>query len=242
MFYVEGQQALRVLAIKAAAAERDSETVAVRSSAECHNALQRTKPSNVDKKFRQVVRNIRNHLEHCDVQDLVTDFNMSVTDIPYFSDEVKKKLHKCKTIKDLFLRLSPYISWYKRDVLRVLVEVSDCEAAVDELDDFEEWLDTSQPIVNYPIPQASSSICPDPNSDITMVSMKANKDLKAVTYKDVEQYQDTVAQVGKVSSKAFDLQATSPGSSILYWLLPKSVINHLKRTSVTILTTFTIEE
>ena len=56
-------------------------------------------------------------------------------------------------------------------MLRVLVEVSDCEAAVDELNGFEEWLDTSQSIMSYPIPQASSSICPDPNSDMTMVTM-----------------------------------------------------------------------
>ena len=174
--------------IKAVISELDSGSVAVSPSGEHDSALQRTKLSNADKKFRQTVRNIKKHLEHCDVQDLVTDFNMSANDIPYFSDEVKKKLHECGTIKDLFLRLSPYISWHKRDVLRVLVEVSDCEAAVDELDDFEEWLDTSQSIMSYPIPQASSSICPDPNSDMTMVTVKANRELKEVTYKDVEQY------------------------------------------------------
>ena len=33
-----------------------------------------------------------------------------------------------------------------------------------------------------------------------------------------------MAEKGNVSSKAFDLQATNPGSSILYWLLPKSVV------------------
>ena len=204
----------------------DSETVAVSQSRADDNALQHygTKPSNADKKFRQAVRSIKKHLEHYDVQDLVTDFNISANDIPYFSDKVKKKLHKCETVKDMFVRLSPYIQWYKRDVLWVLVEVSNCEAAVDELNGFEKWLDTSQSIFNYPIPQASSSICPDPNSNMTMVTVKANKDLKMVTYKDVEQYQDTVAQVGKVSSKAFDLQATNPGSSILYWLLPKCVV------------------
>ena len=208
-----------------AVAEVDSETVAVSPSGAHDKALQHTKPSNVDKKFRQAVRNIKKHLEHCDVQDLVTDFNISATnDIPYFSDEVKKKLHKCETIKDLFVRLSPYIRWNKRDVLWVLVEASDCEAAVDELNGFEEWLDTSKSIMNYPIPQASSSICPDPNSNMTMVTVKANRELKEVTYKDVEQYQDTVAEKGNVSRKAFDLQATNPGSSILYWLLPKSVV------------------
>ena len=211
--------------LSSAVAEVDGKTVAVSPSGAYNKAPQHTKPSNVDEKFRQAVRNIKKHLEHCDIQDLVTDFNISATnDIPYFSDEVKKQLHKCETVKDMFLRLSPYIRWYKRDVLWVLVEASDCEAAVDELNGFEEWLDTSQSITNYPIPQASSSICPDPNSNITMVTMKANKDLKMVTYKDVEQYQDTIAQVGKVSSKAFDLQATNPGSSILYWLLPKYVV------------------
>ena len=209
-----------------AVAEVDSETVAVSQGQANDNALQRTKSSIVNKKFRQAVRNIKEHLKHCDIQDLVTDFNISAnhSDIPYFSDEVKKRLGDCETIKDLVLRLSPYISWYKRDVLWVLVEASDCEAAVAELTGFEDWLDTSQPITKYPIPQASSSICPDPNSNITMVTMKANKDLKMVTYKDVGQYQDTIAQVGKVSSKAFDLQATNPGSSILYWLLPKCVV------------------
>ena len=221
MFYVEGQQ---IFQLPPAIAEVDSDTVAVSPTGTWDNALQRTKLSNVDKKFRQAVRNIRKHLEHCDVQDIITDFNMSANNIPYFSDEVKKKLHECETIKDLFLRLSPYISWYKRDVLRVLVEVSDCKAAIDELDGFEEWLDTSQSIVNYPIPQASSSICPDPNSDSTMITMKANKDLKAVTCKDVEQYQDTGAQAGNVSRNAFDLQGINNGSSIFYWLLPKSVI------------------
>ena len=150
--YVVEQQLSELPPTKAAAAEVDSETVAIRPSQVHNDVLRRTKVSGVDKKFRLTVRNIKQHLEHCDVQDLVTFFNISVNDIPYFSDEVKKKL---QTIKDLFLRLSPYISWHKRDVLRVLVEVSDCEAAVDELDNFEEWLDTSRPIIHYPIPQAS---------------------------------------------------------------------------------------
>ena len=58
--------------------------------------------------------NIKKHKEHCDVQDLVTYFNISANDtysILIFSDEVKKKLHECETIKDLFVRLSPYIRW-----------------------------------------------------------------------------------------------------------------------------------
>ena len=224
MFHVEEQPRSKLSPTTTAVARRDSASVAVSPSVESVDVLQHTKLSGVKEKFLQTKRNIKRHLEQCDVQDLVTDLNMSVTDIPYFTDEVKKTLLKCNTIQDLFLCLSIYINWYKRDVLRVLVEVSNCKAAVDELNDFEDWLDTSQSIIHYPIPQASSSICPDPNSDITMVAIKANKDLKEVTYKEVEQYRDTIARVGGVSSKALDLQAKHPGSSIFYWLIPKSVV------------------
>ena len=212
--------------------EVNSKSGIVSQSGAHDNAMQRTKPSNVDIKFRQTVRNIKKHLEHCDVQDLVTDFNISANDIPYFSDKVKKKLYKCATIKDLFVRLSPYICWYKRDVLWVLVEASDCQAAVDELNDFEAWLDTSQSIMDYPIPQVSSSICPDSNSDMTIITMKANKDLRVVTYKDVEQYQDTIAQVENVSSETLDLQATNPDSAILYQHSPKNVIKSFEEENV----------
>ena len=138
MSCVERQQAPQLSPTRASAAEGDSKAIVVSPNGARNNALRRTKLSNVDNKFRLAVKNIKQHLEHCDVKELVTYFNMLANDIPYFSDDVKKQLHECGTIKDLFLRLSPYISWHKRDVLRVLVEVSDCEAAVDELNGFEE--------------------------------------------------------------------------------------------------------
>ena len=64
------------------------------------------------------------------------------------------------------------------------VQLSDCKAAVYELDGFEDWLDTSQfYIMNYPAPQAS--MCLDPNHNITMHmhgAIKASKDVKVVSY------------------------------------------------------------
>ena len=210
--------------MKTAEAKGDGGSVAVSSSEDSVDILKRTQLSCADKKFRLTVKNIKMHLMQCDVQDLITEFNISANDIPYFSNDVKEKLLKCESIKDLFLRLSPYISWSKRDVLRTLVEVSDCKDAVKELNDFELWLDPSQPIEHYPIPLASSNICPDLTSDITMVAIKANKDLKAVTYEEVEQYRDTIAQIGGISNKALDIQGKNPGSSVLYWLIPKSIV------------------
>ena len=59
---------------------------------------------------------------------------------------------------------------------------------------------------------------------MTMIAMKANRDVKEVTYDDVEQYQDTMVKKGGVDSMYFDKLGIISGSSILYWILPKSVI------------------
>lgn len=181
---------------------------------------------NVEKAFRNTVKNIRNYLERCDVQELVINFNMVVDKekFPYFTNRVKEKLYRCKTISDLFARISPFINWKKREVLRELVEVSECQEAVAELNQFEAQLDYNQLIVNFPLPAPSNSICPDPESDAMIVSIKSNQDLKKTSLRGVYHLEDTIAQTGGVSKKDLDLQAKNSGSSILYWLMPKNMV------------------
>jgi len=184
-----------------------------------------TDVKNIQKAFQITVKNIRNHLGRCDVQELVINFNMVVDKekFPYFTDRVKQKLYRCKTIGDLFARISPFISWKKREVLRELVEVSECKEAVAELDQFEAQLDYNQLITEFPIPAPSNSICPDPNSNAMIVSVKANQDLKKTSLGGVYQLEETIARTGGVRRKDLELQAKNPGSSILYWLMPRSM-------------------
>ena len=184
---------------------------------------------NPDNQFRKAVQLIRSHLQKCDVQKLIIDFNRIINDTPYITDKVKSQLLKCKTIEDLFVRLSPYISWCKYDVLQHLVEVSGCEDAVDELNKFETQVDTSQSIVLYPLSQPSSSICPDLEKDITMIAVKLNKDLRTVTYDDIERFQNTFAQMGGTNRNALDLQSFVGGSSILYWLIPRNTVTSFEQ-------------
>lgn len=185
---------------------------------------------NADELFRKTVRHIKSHLQKCNVQKLVTDFNMSIGTInPYFSDKVKNRLHMCKTVEDLLVHLSPYISWCKYDALQTLVEVSGCEVAVNELNKFETQLDASQSIVLCPLSQPSNRICPDLEKEITMTAVKFDKDLQTVTFNDVEQFQDTFARMGGVTKNALDLQACNGDSSILYWLIPKNAIKSFEQ-------------
>ena len=180
----------------------------------------------VERIFKTTVSNIKRHLERYNVQELVTDFNLVVNrkKFPNFNDRVKEKLYKCKTVGDLFARISPFFNWENRGVLEALVEISNCTDAIDELKKFEAQLDYSQPAISFPIPSPSSDICPDPESNAVLVSAKSNQDLRKIAFKDIDIMEDTIAHAGKISQEDLDLQAKNPGSSIFYWLLPKGVI------------------
>jgi len=198
-------------------AEQEDETV-----------IRRDSPVNdVEHQFRLTVRKIKGHLQHCNVQDLIIDFNVIADKkrIPYLKHRVREKLYKCKTVGDLFARLSPFISLWKRDILRVLVDVSGIKKAVDELNEFEDrWLNREASINDYPLRPASHSICPDSGGDVTMITMRANDDLNNVTFGQTEHFQNVIADKGGVANEDLELQAKNTGSSILYWLIPKDVI------------------
>ena len=180
----------------------------------------------VERAFRITVKKIKKHLEQCDMDDLVTDFNMvlSKEKFPNFKDRVKKKLCKCHNISELFTQISPYVNWQKRGILRALVEVSGCPEAIAELNQFEnQQLSNNRSIMNYPIPPPSDKICPHERSDAMIIAIKSNKDLTKTTYGDLNRMESTIAQKGGVTEEDLDLQAKNIGSSILYWLIPKDV-------------------
>ena len=189
------------------------------------------KPANVHKIFKQTVNKIRAHLKRCDLKDLIINFNVSVDtdDVPCISVKVKETLRKCETEQDLFIQLSPYIAWHKRDVLRALVDASDSSEAARELQEFENQLDPDWLINDLPLPTPSHNICPDTqNSGMTMVAATIKKDLNLLTYGDVENIQELVAQTGGIRKDALDLQAKNTGSSVLYWLLPQIMVKQFE--------------
>ena len=143
---------------------------------------------------------------------------------PNFKDRVKEKLYKCKTIGELFARISPFFNWENRGVLKALLEVSDCPEAIAELKQFEAQVDFNEAVINLPIPSPSSDICPDPESGVVLVSAKSNQDLRKITLKDLDVMEYTIAQAGKIEPEGLDLQAKNPGSSILYWLISMSIV------------------
>ena len=180
----------------------------------------------IEKAFRGTVKNIKKHLKQCDIQDLVRDFNnvLHKDKFPYIKKRVKEKLYKCKNVGELLARISPFFSWKKREVLRALVQASDCQEAVDELNKFEAQLNYSQSAINLPIASPSSDILPDPGSDVSIITAKSIQDLKKSDLRDIDRMEDTIAQNGGINKEHLDLQAQNPGSSILYWLIPRDMV------------------
>ena len=180
----------------------------------------------IEKAFRSTVRNIKKYLKQCDIQDLVTDFNnvLHKDKFPYIKNRVKEKLYRCKNVGDLFARISPFFTWKKREVLRALVQVSDCQEAVDELNKFEAQLNYTQSAINLPIASPSSDILPDPESDASIITAKSIQDLKKSNLGDIDRVEETIAHTAGMSIENLDLQAQNPGSSILYWLIPRNMV------------------
>jgi len=185
----------------------------------------------IKKKFLCTVENIKTHLERSNVQvkALVAKFNLTVDDSsdqhnPHITSKMKIKLLKCKSIDDLFTRLTPFYSWCNRDVLRTLVAVSDCQEAERELDQFEAQLNPERLIMHCPLPMPSHNICTYSNSDTIVVAIKANKPLMEITYGEAENFRSVTAEKGGLKPNSFQLLAGSPSSSILYWLIPKNLV------------------
>ena len=180
----------------------------------------------IEKAFRSTVKNIKKHLKHCDIQDLVTDFNNVLHEdkFPNVKNRVKEKLCRCRNVGDLFTRISPFFSWKKRKVLRALVQVSDCQEAIDKLNKFEAQLNYNQPAIYLPIASPSSDILPDPGSDVSIITAKFIQDLKKSNLRDIDRMEDTIARTGRINKENLDLQAQNHGSSILYWLIPRDMV------------------
>jgi len=185
----------------------------------------------IKKQFICTVENIKTHLERCNVQvkELVARFNMTVDDShdqhnPHINYKIKLKLLKCKSIDDLFMKLTPFYSWCNRDVLRTLVAVSGCQEAERELDQFEAQLNPERLIMHCPLPMPSHNICTYSDSDTIVVAIKANKPLVEITYGEAENFRSITAEKGGIKENSLQLLAGSSSSSILYWLIPKKLV------------------
>ena len=184
------------------------------------------KPSELSVHFVELLDEITDCLQSCEVPRLITKFNVLMADhaarIPFFPQKLLHKLYKCKTVEDLLLKLSPYISWQRMHILQLVVEASKCGKAKKLLSNFKSKMNETLSIKQYSFPPPSKRIIPAQDSSEAMISTKSVTD--DMTLQDANKITKALADSTGTNEHCFELTSTTPGSIILYWLVIRSVI------------------
>lgn len=184
------------------------------------------KPSELSIHFNELLEKIKDCLQCYEVPKLITKFNVLMADhaakIPFFPQKLLHKLHKCKAVEDLLLKLSPYISWQRMHVLQLVVEASGCVEAKKLLVNFKSKINEARSVKEYSFPPPSRRIIPAQNSSETLISTMSVTD--DMSLHDANNIRKAIADSTGVEEYSVELASTQSGSIILYWLVIRSVI------------------
>lgn len=185
------------------------------------------KPSELSIQFNHLLDEIIDCLQRYEVPmaRLITKFNVLMADhaskIPFFPQKILDELFKCKTVEDLFLELSPYISWQRMHVLQLVVDASRCQEAKKLLADFKSKINVSRSVLEYIGPPSKRKV-PAHNSSEALFCTKSITDHASLH--DTNVITKAVADSTGVEECCFELTGAKNGSIILYWLVVRSVI------------------
>ena len=143
--------------------------------------------------------------------------------ISLFSAEQLTELNKCNK---LLMKLSPLFSWSNHSVLKALAGCS--SEAVKLLDEFDSKLDLLQPITSYPIPCLSSNMIPTDTSMYTMLAVRCDQELYQCTLQYVYDVQLVMIEKCDITQHCLQLLAVRSDPTILYWTIPKCVVDLIK--------------
>ena len=184
------------------------------------------KPSELSIRFNKLLDKIIDCLQCYEVPRLITKFNVLMADhaakIPFFPQKLLLKLHKCETVEDLLLKLSPYISWQRMHVLQLVVEASNCVEAKKLLANFKSKINKTRSVKEYGFPPPSKRIVPAQNSSEALISTKSATD--DMSLHDANNIRKAIADSTGIQEYSVELTSTQSGSIILYWLVIRSVI------------------
>ena len=145
--------------------------------------------------------------------------------INLFSEDQIKELTECYNI---LLKLCPLFTWSNHSVLKILAGCS--SKALKLLDKFESKLDPLQPITSYPIPCLSSNMIPTDTSTYTILAVRCDKELYQCTLQYVYDVQLAMIKKCDITQHCLQLLAVRSDPTILYWTIPKCVVDLINTT------------
>ena len=193
-------------------------------------------PSSVITKFLNLKVQLEELLRLCDPIPLVKKcyslLGSDTHNIPLFTTEYIEKLQEIKHTHELIQALSPFMTWDNHSVLSIIAEASSIPAVTMLLTQFDDRIDSSQPLTRFPIPTPSHHMVPYENSTHTILAIKLDLDLDNCTLQDVTDTQSLIEDQCSLTSFCLQLLAVAETNfTMVYWTVPKSVV-HLIVTNV----------
>jgi len=185
-------------------------------------------PSLVIAEFLNLKLQLENLLKSCDPVSIVKKCGSLLAsdtyNIPLFPTDYAEKLQEIDHTPKLMQKLSPFITWDNHSILSTIVEISDNSEATLLLTQFDDRIDSSQPLTSFPIPAPSHHMVPYDNSTHTVLAVKLDLELDHSTLQNVIDARSLIQDQCKLTSHCLQLLAVAKtNSTILYWMIPKNI-------------------
>jgi len=144
--------------------------------------------------------------------------------IPLFSSDQLQQFGEYKQAPVLIQALSPYFNWTNHSVLFEVIGACSNPGATNLLYQFDSQIDSSLPVIDYPIPQPSPNMIPYDTVSNTVLAVKLSTELRNISLQQVFDIQKLLQNQFQLSSYVFQLLAANC-TPALYWMIPKCVVS-----------------
>ena len=184
------------------------------------------KCSTVSEEFLKLVGKLNELLKHCDPKIIVEHCSnlmaSDVSDISLFPAEFIKSLQRYNHTPLLLKVLNSFWTWSDHSILRTLLEFDD--EALKLLDEYESQLDPLQQLSSYPLPPPGPCMTPFDGSTHTVLAVKCAQQYHQCLLKHVFDVRSLIVNKCDITPHCLQLLSTENGSTVLCWLIPKSVV------------------
>ena len=185
-------------------------------------------PSSVIAEFLNAKMQLEELLQQCDPLPLVKKcgslLSSDIHNIPLFPTDYSGKLQEIESTAELIQKLSPFMTWDNHSILSTITETSYIPEATRLLTQFDDRIDSSQPLTSFPIPAPSHHMVSYDNSTHTVLAVMLDLELHRSTLQNVIDARSLIQDQCRLTSHCLQLLAMArTKSTILYWMIPKVV-------------------
>ena len=185
-------------------------------------------PSSVVTEFLYMKVQLEELLQHCDPISIVKKCGSllasETNNIPLFPTDYTEKLKEIEHTPELIQKLSPFMTWDNHSILSTIANTSNIPEATMLLTQFDDRIDSSQPLTSFPIPAPSHHMVPYDNSTHTVLAVKLDLELYHSTLQNVIDARSLIQDQCKLTPYCLQLLAIAkPDFTIIYWMIPKVV-------------------